>query len=188
MRKIILATASPQRVEIFRKAGLPFESEESGFEETTPKELSPHDLVEHFAVEKARAVAKRYPEALVIGADTVVVLGSEIFGKPKTRELACAMLKKLSGTTHSILTGFAIVGNGKEISRVEETKITFRKLSDEEITAYVESGEALEKAGGYALQLGAAKFIDNIEGDRDNGIGLPLSAVLEELRKFEPSF
>ena len=186
MRKIVLASSSPRRREILAKSGIPFTVEQSGYDEDLGLQLLPRELVQHFALEKAHAVAARHTDAVVIGADTVVLLGNEIFGKPHTAERMRAMLQKLSGTKHSIITGLAVIdtGSAKETTRIEETIVTFRTITREEIETYVASGEGLEKAGGYALQGGAAPFIERIEGDPLNGIGLPLAALLEELKKF----
>src|SRR3989338_7829548 len=141
MRKIILATSSPRRHEIFARADIPFEAEDSGYEEDLSLPLPPRRLVARFALEKARASAQRHPDAIAIGFDTVVVLEGKIFGKPKDKGEARTMLAALSGRAHSILTGFAIVDgmNKKEITRVEETAVTFRGLSPSEIDAYVDS-------------------------------------------------
>jgi septum formation protein len=186
MRKIVLASSSLRRQEILATAGLPFEVENSGYDEDQAPPLPPREFVKYLALEKARVVAARHPSAIVIGADTVVVLNNEIFGKPHTEETMREMLYTLSGTHHLIITGIAIIDtqSRKEISRVEETQIKFRALSPQEIDVYVASGEGLEKAGGYALQGGAASFIEKLEGDPLNGVGLPLSALLDELKKF----
>lgn len=148
--------------------------------------LPPHELVEHLAEGKARAVAERHPDALVIGADTVVVCGNQVFGKPLAAERAREMLQTLRGASHSILTGFFIVDTktGREIARSVETKVYFKKISAADIDAYVATGESLGKAGGYAIQGGGARFIERLEGDMDNVVGLPLAALLEELAKF----
>jgi len=186
MRTIILASASPNRRKIFERLGIPFTVEESGYEEDMTLGLAPRELVQHLALGKAQAVAARHPDALVIGADTVVVLDGKVFGKPDTPESAREMLRKLSGTMHVILTGLALVdaASGTHSTRVEETRVTFRALSDEEITAYIESGESFGRSGAYAIQGGGMRFVEKIEGDIDNAAGLPLAVVREELEKF----
>ncbi len=187
MRKLILASASENRRKILEAAGIQFLVVRSGFDEdSAPLSMPPQAYVQHLALEKARSVAKRFPEDVVLGADTVVSLGSEILNKPLTKERAREILGKLSGQDHSIFTGFAIVDTERkqEVTRVEETRVKFRALTDTEIVEYVERGEDLDKAGGYAIQGGAASFVEKVEGDLSNAIGLPLSAVLEELAKF----
>ena len=186
MRNIILASTSKQRYDILKRTGIPFVVEDSGYEEDLTLPLAPRELVQHLAEGKAKAVAVRYQDAIIIGADTLVVCDGEIFGKPDTPLRAREMLQKLSGKTHSILTGFAVIDTktGSTVTRAVETKLSFRALPDQQIDSYVATGEPLEKAGGYAIQGGAARFVEKIEGDMDNVIGLPLQALLEELAKF----
>jgi len=186
MRPIILASSSPRRYDILKRAGIPFTVEDGGYQEDLSLPLPPQELVIYLAEGKAQAVAVRHPDALIIGADTVVVKGGEVLGKALTNEHAREMLKKLSGSEHSVFTGFAIIDTktGRKAGRAVETKVTFRTLSDEEIDSYVATGEPLGKAGGYAIQSAAAGFVEKIEGDIDNVVGLPLQALLEELAKF----
>ena len=186
MQQIILASSSPRRYDILKRSGIPFIAEDGGFEEDLTLPLPPSALVVYLAEGKARAVAARHPDALIVGADTVVVKGNEVLGKALTNEHAQEMLKKLSGFEHGVLTGFVLIDTktGKKIERAVETKVTFRTLSDEEIDSYVATGEPLGKAGGYAIQGAAARFVEKIEGDMDNVVGLPLAALLEELAKF----
>ncbi|MSU73523.1 septum formation inhibitor Maf [Candidatus Kaiserbacteria bacterium] len=185
VREIILASASKQRYDILKRTGIPFVVEDSGYEEDLTLPLTPDELVKHLAEGKAATVAARHQDALVIGADTIVVCDKEIFGKPLTSEQAREMLRKLSGKTHSILTGFAIIDpkTGDKVARTVETKVSFRALSDAEIDAYVATGEPLGKAGGYAIQGKGAQFVEKIEGEMDNVVGLPLQTLLEELAK-----
>lgn len=186
MRKIILASKSPWRKTILEKIGIAFDVEESGYEEDLGLKLPPRALAMKLASGKAEAVAARHPEAIVIGADTFVVHGENIFGKPHTKQRARTMLTALSGTWHTIITGFAIVDakKGKRVKRSIETRVHFRRMTPREIQAYVDSGEPLGVAGAYAIQGKAGMFIDRIEGDYWNIVGLPLSAVIMELRKF----
>ncbi|MDO8522491.1 MAG: Maf family protein [bacterium] len=189
MRKIILASESPWRRKILKDAGISFTVEKSGYKENMNLKLSPPALARKLALGKALAVASRHQNAIVIGADTFVVFNGKILGKPKTRVRASAMLKSLSGTTHSLLTGFAIVDSktGRHITRVVTTKVTFRKLSSREIREYVQSGESLNAAGGYAIQGGGSELIKGIKGDYDNVAGLPLKELIIELNKFSHS-
>jgi len=186
MQEIILASSSPRRYDILKRAGIPFTVEDGGYEEDLTLPLPPHELAQHLAAGKAQAVAARHPDALIIGADTIVVSNGKVFGKPLTGGDAREMLKKLSGVAHDVLTGFVVLDTktGKKAGRAVETKVTFRTLSDDEIDAYVATGEPLGKAGGYAIQGAAARFVEKIEGDMDNVVGLPLTALLEELAKF----
>ena len=185
MKKLILASSSPRRREILEGLHIPFTVEKSDYEEDMSLPLAPRELAAHLALGKAAAVAAKHTDAIVIGADTLVVVGNEVFGKPGTPELARAMLKKLSGTTHTILTGIALIDadSGEWHTRTEETTVTFRKLSDAEIEEYLETGEPFDKAGGYAIQGKGARFVEKIEGRVDNAVGLPGDALLEELAK-----
>ena len=181
MRKIILASASPRRRELLERAGFEFEVMTSGAEEkanTSDAEL----MVRELALLKAGAVAKTAKNnALVIGADTVVCLKDEILGKPKNEADAKEMLKKLSGRAHSVYTGVCVTDTktGKSVCKSERTDVFFRNISDEEICEYVKTGEPMDKAGAYAIQGGAAKFVSACEGNLDNVIGLPVELVKE---------
>ncbi|OGG50331.1 septum formation protein Maf [Candidatus Kaiserbacteria bacterium RIFCSPHIGHO2_02_FULL_54_11b] len=186
MQEIILASSSKQRHDILKCAGIPFVVEDSGYEEDLTLPLPPRELVVHLAGAKAAAVATRHPNALVIGVDTVVVCTGEVFGKPDSFEHAREILQTLSGKAHSIFTGFVIIDGktGQKVTRTVETKVHFKQLSEADIDAYVKTGEPLGKAGGYAIQGAGVRFVERIEGDMDNVVGLPLGAVLEELAKF----
>lgn len=135
------------------------------------------------ATEKGLAVAARHPDALVIAADTIVVLDGRIFGKPVDEADACRMLRALSGRTHVVHTAVVVaLGGGRRVeSRVESTRVTFRELDDSEIAAYVATGEPMDKAGAYAVQGGARRFVERVEGDVDTVIGLPVAAVRARL-------
>ncbi len=186
MRKIILASVSPWRKKVLSMTGIPFDVEESGYEEDMKLPLPPRVLARRHALEKARAVAARHKDAIVIGADTFAVFRGKLLGKPHTAARARVVLKMLSGKTHTILTGFAIVDSrtGRHISKTVGTRVTFRKLSAREIAVYVNTGESLKVAGAYAIQGHGAKLIKKIDGDWNNIAGFPLKAVLQELAKF----
>ena len=186
MRKIILASSSRWRPIILRKAGIRFSVEESGYEEDMTVKLSPEKLVRKFALEKALAVARRHPRTLVIGADTVLILGGKVLGKPRTKKQATVMLRKWSGRSGSALTGLAIVdaANDRRIVRIARTKIYFRKLSAREIAAYVATGEPMSGAGAFTIMEGGASFVRRIKGDFYNIAGLPLALLVEDLKKF----
>jgi septum formation protein len=131
-------------------------------------------------------VAKRYKDAIIIGADTFIAHKGEVLGKPHTPEKATAYLKKISGKTHSVITGFTIIDTktGKSISRAIECKVSFRKMTPREITAYVATGEPLERAGAYAIQELGSIFIKKVEGDFFTIMGLPVYELIKELKRF----
>jgi septum formation protein len=168
-----------------RLSGFSFDVEVSNFEEDMEEKLPPKQLAEKLALGKALAVAPLHADALIIGADTFVVAGDSILGKPHTPVRAIEMLHMLSGGTHKVITGYAIIDtkSGTQIVDASVTEVTFRKLSSTEIEAYVASGEPLQLAGGYAIQAGAAKFVTRIEGDYYGVMGLPLAPVVEALQR-----
>ena len=186
MKKIILASGSPRRKELLTAAGIKFDIDISDYEEDMTLDLSPHELAKYLSKDKASTDAERHKDAVIVAADTFVVLKGEILGKPHTKEKAKEMLKKLSGQTHSIVTGFTIIdtATGKTISEAHESKLYFREILPEEIDEYVNSGEPLDKAGAYAVQGGGGKFVEKIEGDYSNIIGIPMKAFLEKLRAY----
>ena len=186
VKKIILASQSPWRKDILSKTGIPFSVEESGYEEDMSLKIPPRELAKRLALGKAEMVATRRPDALVIAADTFVVFGRHIIGKPHTPKRAREVLTMLSGKWHTIITGFAVIdgGSGKRVVRSVETRVHLRKADAKEIAAYVKTGEPLKVAGGYAIQGRAGALIDKIEGDYWNIVGLPLSAIVLELKKF----
>lgn len=176
--ELILASASPRRKEILTALGLTFTVEPSRYEEDNARKLPPEELVRLQALGKARDVYERRGGAMpVLGADTVVVLGDMVLGKPKDVADAARMLRRLSGRTHRVLTGTALLFAGKEKSRVDATEISFREISEEEIAAYIATGEPMDKAGAYAIQGGARKFVTAIAGSFSNVVGLPKDAV-----------
>ena len=148
--------------------------------------LSPQALAKKLALGKAMAVAKGRRNAIVIGADTLIVHKKRILGKPRTRTLAKAMLNSLSGVTHTIITGFSIVDSKTKEHKEKSvaTKVTFKKLSSRQIDEYVKTGEPLRAAGGYAIQDGGSKLIKSIKGDYNNVAGLPLKKLLSELKRW----
>jgi septum formation protein len=185
-RKIILASASPRRKEIFKKTGLKFAVDESDFDEKVNPGLKPHELTKFLSRAKAKDVARRHRNALVIAADTIVIAGRKIFGKPGGEKQAREMLKTLSGKAHSVITGFTIIDTAgkKELSRAVETKVYVKRLGADEIAAYIRSGEPFGKAGAYGIQGLGAVIVKKIEGDFFNVMGLPLNALAESLKKF----
>ena len=184
--KLILASASARRSDLLRMAGIPFEAFPADVDETPRRGEAPPALVKRLAAEKARAVAKGLREdSMVIAADTEVVLDGRVFGKPSTPHDAAEMLRTLSGKTHDVITGLALmrVPRGEMGVELEETRVTCASLSDEEIARYVASGEPMGKAGAYAIQGRAGVFITRIEGCYYNVMGLPLSRLYRMLRE-----
>ncbi|HSW97808.1 MAG TPA: nucleoside triphosphate pyrophosphatase [Candidatus Saccharimonadales bacterium] len=187
MKKIILASTSLQRKEILEKSGIPFIVEASGYVEDMTLPLSPQELVMHLSLGKADTVARRNRNAIIIGADTVVTIEGKVFGKPYTPEKAKEMLTILNGKQNTIVTGVTIIDTetGRKEFFIDETKVYFKSMSESAIDAYIQSGEPLDKAGAYAIQGLGADFIEKIEGDSLNAIGLPLDKVLEIVKSFE---
>jgi nucleoside triphosphate pyrophosphatase len=187
--KLILASASPRRAEILRNAAIPFETQITLVDESIlPGEL-PGDYVRRLAVEKARAAAEARPdrnEYLFVGADTTVVMDNEILGKPASEDDARRMLRLLSGATHEVHTGLAVLSPRDAIERVVEeiTRVSFAPISEEEIGAYVATGEPFDKAGGYGIQGVAGRYVTRIEGCYFNVMGLPLARLWSLLREF----
>lgn len=184
MYHMILASGSPRRRELLENIGLQFDILPSDVEETIEEGLPPYLVVEQLSLLKAADVAKSQDKhALIIGADTIVVLDGAILTKPKDEADAFAMLEKLSGKCHSVLTGLSIVRNfdGKCVSVCEETKVYFKKLSAEEINAYIKTGEPSDKAGAYGIQGYGSMLIEKIEGDYFNVVGLPIARLYQLL-------
>jgi len=184
MQRIILASQSPRRKKILEQVGLDFEVVVSDFDETKIKFKNPQEMVEKLSLEKAKLIAKKYPSAIVIGADTTVIFRKEIIGKPKSKQDAVRILKLLSDNTHEIVTGFTVIKESKSITEHVISKVKFKKLSEAEIKAYVATGEPMDKAGGYGIQEKGGLFIESIEGDYFNVVGLPIFAVAEALKQF----
>lgn len=185
-RQMILASASPRRKELLTLTGLKFRVDVSDYEEELHHRMPPHDLAKFLSLEKAKAVSAKYRDAVVIAADTFIVFRGSLLGKPHTEEEAKRMLEMLNGKSHSVITGFTVfdTANRKRISRSVETRVFFKKLTPAEIDAYVRTGEPLDKAGAYAVQGLGSVIVRKIEGDYFNVIGLPLSALMDSLKKF----
>jgi septum formation protein len=186
MKRIILASASPRREELLEKIGLKFEVEPSNYEEDMRSKSSPDELAKSISLEKAKIVARRHRNAIVIAADTFIVFRGKIMGKPNTEAEAREMLVTLRGKSHSVITGFTILDTdrNKVLTKSVETIIHIKNLTPEEIDAYVKSKEPLDKAGAYAIQGLGSVIVERIEGDYFNVMGLPLSALAEGLKEF----
>ncbi len=179
---LVLASASPRRRELLGQLGLRFTVAAADIDETPHPAEAPEAYVLRLAREKARAVAGRFPGAWVLAADTTVVLGPELLGKPRDEAEARAMLARLSGRTHEVHTGVALAGRAEE-ALVVRTRVTFRTLSAGEIAWYAGTGEPLDKAGAYAVQGKGGFLVAAVEGSPTNVIGLPLGETLALLER-----
>jgi septum formation protein len=181
---LILASGSPRRHELLARLGIPFEIRRADTDETPRPGESPETLVVRLAVSKALGAARA--DETVLGADTVVALDGQLLGKPVDEADARRMLRRLSGRVHQVWTGVAVsspVADGRrEQARAACTEVRFRALDDTEIEAYVASGEPADKAGAYAIQGAGGGFVEQIDGDYDNVVGLPLRLVVDLLR------
>jgi septum formation protein len=191
---IVLASASPRRQELLRNAGIPVSVQPADINETPLAGESPRDCAERLARQKALAVSQSRPQDYVLGADTIVVVDDAILGKPRDPDDAARMLRLLSGRMHAVITGVCLVGKkvARSTGRTEDpglrtasetTLVTMRVLSDDEIRDYVASGEPMDKAGAYAIQGIASRWIPRIEGDYSNVVGLPVALVYAMLRE-----
>lgn len=180
--RIILASASPRRRTLMESAGIPCEIAPADVDEFIPEGTLPHIACMLNALRKAQAVSRAYPDRFVIGADTIVWDG-RILGKPDNQEESFRTLSELRDRTHSVYTGVCVAGASKGITRLfyERTDVVFDDYSDEDIRAYIASGEPADKAGSYAVQGAWAEHVRDIRGDRNNVIGLPVSLLREEL-------
>ena len=186
MANIILASASPRRKQLLEWAEIKFEIVVHPTDESYPEGLNATDVAIYIAKEKAKAVANNLPaDNIVIAADTIVVLHNEIIGKPKDREDGIAILKKLSGQQHRVITGVCILQGDKELSFSDTTEVDFHKLSAEQIEFYIDKYQPYDKAGAYAIQewIGVVG-IKKISGDFYNVMGLPVSRVVQALQQF----
>jgi septum formation protein len=175
--RLVLASASPRRRELLAAAGFTFEVDAADVDETRrPGENAP-EYAGRVAREKAQAVAARHPNAAVLGADTIVVVDGRVLGKPVDDADARRMLRALSGRAHDVLTAVALIADGDILTELARTTVWMRPLSDQEINAYVSSGEPRDKAGAYAIQGLASRFVTRIDGEYANVVGLPISMV-----------
>lgn len=183
--KIVLASQSPRRKELLARMGVEeFEICPSAEEELAPAGLTPDRLVEHLSAEKARQVAGRFdPEDVIIAADTVVAVDDRVLGKPRSREEAVEMLTTLSGRSHAVYTGVTVCRGDAVCTEHECTRVTFRPLTAEEIEAYVNTKEPMDKAGSYGIQGLGCLLVQGIEGDYYNVMGLPVCRLGQMLRR-----
>lgn len=186
-KKIILASQSPRRKWLLEQIGLDFEVVVPNFEENIEGKKFSRALIESLALQKAKSVAGSInEEALIISADTVVILGSKILGKPKDETDAENMLKQLSNRVHKVMTAIAIIDKYEDKTLINSTvsKVKFKKLTEREIKDYIKTGEPMDKAGAYGIQAYGSLFVEKVEGCYNNIVGLPLNLLGEMLKSF----
>ncbi len=184
MRKIILASQSPRRRELLTDIVSDFEIIPSNADETVPSDIKIKDIPQYLSLLKARDIAKKYENDIVIGADTIVVVDDEVLNKPKNEEDARRMLSLLSNRRHKVCTGCAIVCGEREHSFFEETEVEFFELSQDEIDSYIKTGDCMDKAGAYGIQSQGKTLVKAIFGDYYNVVGLPVGRLKRELEIF----
>ena len=182
MPLLILASQSPRRAELLDQVGVRYERAVAAVDERPLDGESPQDYVRRVALAKAQVVRERHPDADVLGADTTVVIGSRILGKPSDQADAIDMLLSLAGRTHEVLSGVALIGDESDY-RLSTSRVTFRALNETEALAYWHTGEPIDKAGAYAIQGLGAAFVERIEGSYSGIMGLPLFETLSLLRR-----
>ncbi|BEP29931.1 nucleoside triphosphate pyrophosphatase [Helicovermis profundi] len=181
MKKIILASNSPRRKEILKNMGLNFKTISSDIEEKVDENESPESIVMSLAFRKANDIfVKSDKDSIIIAADTIVFY-NKVIGKPRSKKEAKEMLRLLSDNTHYVYTGVSIIDDKNKIIDFVKTKVVFKKLTDKQIDNYIETGEPLDKAGAYAIQGVGSVFVDSIEGDYFNVVGLPISRLSDIL-------
>ena len=181
--KLVLASGSPRRSEIMNSVGWEFTKDVPDIDEAERTGETPEDYVRRLAKEKAETIARSHPGEIVLAADTTVVIGTQLIGKPKDLADARRMLEMLSGNWHEVLTGIAVMKNGAVELGLQRTRVKFARMSGAEVDFLVEKGDPLDKAGAYAVQAQAALFIEGIEGDYWNVVGLPIGLVYEMVVK-----
>jgi len=189
LNPLILASASPRRKALLKKAGFKFIVDPSNYDEEKAPSLPPRQLAKYLSTQKAKEVAFRHPKAIILAADTLVFCCGQVLGKPKNKKEAQQMLRLLSGSTHQVITAFTILfpSQKKQITKSVVTKIVFRKFSDQEINYYIKTKKPFDKAGAYAIQEQGDQFVVKIIGDYDNVVGLPVKEIEPILRKIDAS-
>ncbi len=180
--RLVLASSSPRRRQLLAPLGFELQVSSPEVDESELPGETPRDFVLRVAAKKGRAVAQAHPGQVVLAADTAVVIGARLLGKPKSPDEALAMLRQLSGREHQVLTGVWVTGSTGEHQRAVSTTVRFRPLSDAEARWYVATGEPMDKAGAYAIQERGGMFVESIDGSYSNVVGLPLAQTLELLR------
>ncbi|SDN59079.1 Maf family protein [Alkalicoccus daliensis] len=183
MKTVVLASQSPRRKELLTQAGIEFTVQPSVKEEIYDPAETPDNIVASLALQKAEEVFAQHPEAVVIGSDTMVAIDGKMLGKPKDEEEAARMLKQLSGRTHQVHTGAAILSKEDRTVFTETVQVTFYPLTESEINTYIQSKEPADKAGAYGIQGLGAVLVERIEGDYFSIVGLPVAKVVRALKK-----
>lgn len=184
MSKLILASASPRRRELLQDLGYPFEIITADCKEIIDPDLSIAEAIQQIAYQKAETVWKVNKDAIVIGADTMVCYGGKMLGKPKDRNDAKQMLEMLSGKTHMVISGVAILSQDKKETFYEETRVAFYPIEEELLNKYLDSEEPYDKAGAYGIQGMGKLFVKEISGDYFNVVGLPIASVYRHLKTY----
>ena len=187
MAELFLASSSPRRFELLKRLGRPFQVVSPQADETLPPGLPAVQAAEMLAVRKAESVAAGLADGIVLGADTLVAAEDGIIGKPRGRADAIAILKRLTRAPHIVVTGLCLLDarTGRRRVASDQTRVTMRRMTDAEIEAYVDSGEAMGKAGAYAIQETADRFVERVEGSYSNVVGLPLELLAKMLEEFD---
>jgi septum formation protein len=183
MQNLILASSSPRRKELLENLRITFTISGSEVDESFDPQLSPEDVVMDLAERKAQTIFQDNPNAIVLGSDTIVVADGQILGKPADETEAVSMLKMLSGKQHDVYTGVAIISANDSTRFYEKTEVWFWELTDEEISSYVQTGEPLDKAGGYGIQGYGSMLVQRINGDYYAVVGLPVARTYRELKR-----
>jgi septum formation protein len=181
--RLVLASRSPRRADLLRAAGLFFDVFPVDVDERFGPDEEPEHAVARLAETKATTAAASHPDAVVLGADTTVLIRGEALGKPASADDAARMLRLLSGRTHDVLTGLCVCSGSRRLRHVEPTRVRLARMSETEIAWYVSSGEPFDKAGAYAVQGLASRFVEGIDGSYSNVVGLPISSVYELLKE-----
>lgn len=182
MKNVILASKSPRRKELLDKCGISFICDPADIDESLNSSVSFEEAIKELSFRKAETVLKRNKDAVIIGSDTIVTIDGAVLGKPKNRKEAKAMLMRLQGRTHRVITGICILSKDRCYQDVSVSEVTFAEMNEKEIDAYIETGECDDKAGAYGIQGYGGRYVTEIKGDYYAIMGLPLNKVYEELK------
>lgn len=185
MKSLILASTSPRRRELIKKLKIPFKAADSGYQEKKHKHLKPKDLVLLLALGKARAVAKQYPNSVIVGADTVVEYRGQVLGKAKNKAHARRMLQMLNGKANYVITGMVVIKGRRIIKHRDVVKVVFKKYSNAVIEDYIKTGEYADKAGAYGIQGAGKMLIKKVEGDKEVVLGLSIKSLRKILKNLK---
>ena len=185
MKKLILASQSPRRKELLEKCGHPFQVEAADIDETIDQSKDLTEEIKRLSFRKAEHVLRQHGDAVVVGSDTIVTIDGKVLGKPSDAQEAAEMLRELSGRTHQVITGLCILSRNRIFLDASVNDVVFAEMTEEEIRKYVETGEPMDKAGAYAIQGIASRYITGIHGDYYANMGLPLCMAYEELKNLD---